>query len=136
MEIFGIGGAELVAIFIIMLVVAGPKRMIQWAYILGQYTAKARSMWGEVMAGVQREFDAAGMDVQLPKTLPTSKTLLNPASNVWAGITRPVQDVMNEVGAEIRTSPPIAPALQQAQSGAYSLPQAEGEQNDVEKVSA
>ena len=101
MEIFGIGGAELVAIFIIMLVVAGPKRMIQWAYILGQYTAKARVMWSEVMTGVQREFDAAGMNVQLPKTPPTAKTLLNPASSVWAGITRPVQEVVNEVSVEI-----------------------------------
>lgn len=101
MEIFGIGGAELVAIFIIMLVVAGPKRMIQWAYILGQYTAKARAVWSQVMAGVQREMDAAGMNVQIPKTMPTTQTLLNPASSVWAGITRPVQDVVHEVGAEL-----------------------------------
>ena len=71
MEIFGIGGAELVAILIIMLVVAGPKRMIQWAYILGQYTAKVRAMWAETMTYVQKEFDEAGLNVQLPKDVPT-----------------------------------------------------------------
>ncbi len=101
MEVFGIGGAELVAIFIIMLVVAGPKRMIQWAYVLGQYTAKARSMWSEVMAGVQKELDAAGMDVQLPQTIPTQASLTNPVKNVWANITAPVQGVINEVSSEI-----------------------------------
>jgi len=109
MEIFGVGGAELVAILIIMLIVAGPKRMIQWAYILGQYVAKIRSMWADVMAGVQKELDAAGMDVQLPKTMPTRAELnnhvnqfVNPAANVWAGITAPVQAVMDDVSTEIQ----------------------------------
>ncbi len=109
MEIFGVGGAEMVAILIIMLVVAGPKRMIQWAYVLGQYVAKGRTMWADVMAGVQKELDQAGMDVQLPKTMPTRAdlnkhitTFTNPASNVWAGITAPVQDVMNDFSTEIK----------------------------------
>ena len=105
MEIFGVGGAELVAILIIMLVVAGPKRMIQWAYVLGQYTAKARATWADVMAGVQKEIDDAGLDVKLPKTMPTRaslNSLTNPANNVWAGITAPVQAAMNDVSAEIK----------------------------------
>ncbi|MBI1281977.1 MAG: hypothetical protein GC179_27880 [Anaerolineaceae bacterium] len=109
MEIFGVGGAELAAILIIMLIVAGPKRMIQWAYVLGQYVAKFRSIWADVMDGVQKELDEAGMDVQLPKTMPTRAdlnqhitTFTNPAANVWAGITAPVQDVMNDVSTEIK----------------------------------
>ena len=65
MEILGIGGAEFIAIFIIMLVVAGPKRMIQWAYVMGKYTAKIRAMWAESMTYLQKEFDAAGLDVIL-----------------------------------------------------------------------
>lgn len=108
MEVFGVGGMELVAILIIMLVVAGPKRMIQWAYVLGQYAARFRAMWSEVMVGVQKELDAAGMDVRLPKTMPTKADLnrqilnrMNPATNVWASITAPVQDVMNDVNAEL-----------------------------------
>jgi Sec-independent protein translocase protein TatA len=102
MEIFGIGGAELVAILIIMLLVAGPKRMIQWAYVLGQYVAKFRAMWDEVMAGVQKEIEEAGIDMQLPKSIPTRANLLNPMNNVWAGITAPVQEVMKDVSAEIQ----------------------------------
>ena len=105
MEIFGVGGAEMVAILVIMLVVAGPKRMVQWAYVLGQYVSKARVMWDEVMAGVQKEIDDAGLDVQLPKTMPTRATLnnlTNPMSNVWANFTAPVQEVMNDVSTEIK----------------------------------
>ena len=105
MEIFGVGGAEMVAILVIMLVVAGPKRMVQWAYVLGQYVSRARVMWDEVMAGVQKEIDDAGLDVQLPKTMPTRATLnnlTNPMSSVWANITAPVQEVMNDVSTEIK----------------------------------
>ena len=109
MEIFGVGGGEVVAILVIMLVVAGPKRMVQWAYVLGQYVSKARAMWDEVMAGVQKEIDDAGLDMQLPKTMPTranlntlTNTLTNPVSSVWAGITTPVQDMMNDVSTEIK----------------------------------
>lgn len=47
MDILGIGGWELVAIIIIMLVVAGPKRMIQWSYTAGKYVAIMRKMWAE-----------------------------------------------------------------------------------------
>lgn len=101
MEIFGIGGAELAAILIIMLIVAGPKRMIQWAYVLGQYTAKARSMWSDVMDNVQREIDAVGVDVKLPKTMPTRTSFVNPVNNVWANITAPVQDAMNDIRTEM-----------------------------------
>ncbi len=109
MEIFGVGGAELAAILLIMLIVAGPKRMIQWAYVLGQYVAKFRSMWADVMDGVQKELDAAGMDVKLPKTMPTRAdlnkhitTFTNPASSVWAGIKAPVQEVMDDASTEIK----------------------------------
>lgn len=101
MEILGIGTAELIAILLIMLVVAGPKRMIQWAYILGQYVAKLRTMWADAMAMVQKEVDAAGLDVQVPKDLPTRANLnrhINKAMNV---VTKPAQTAMNEVKAEI-----------------------------------
>jgi Sec-independent protein translocase protein TatA len=105
MEIFGVGSGEVVAILVIMLVVAGPKRMVQWAYVLGQYVSKARAMWDEVMAGVQKEINEAGLDVQLPKTMPTRadlNSLTKPMNNVWAGITAPVQEVMNDVSTEIK----------------------------------
>ena len=40
MDILGVGGWEIVAILLIMLIVAGPKRMISWSYTLGKYVSQ------------------------------------------------------------------------------------------------
>jgi Sec-independent protein translocase protein TatA len=115
MEIFGIGTAELIAILLIMLVVAGPKRMIRWAYILGQYTAKARQMWAEVMAGVQKEFDAAGVDVKLPKDIPTRRNLAGQVNKAFSTFTQPTQDVLNELKADITSAETALPVPQKVE---------------------
>ncbi len=39
MNFFSIWAAELILILILLFVVAGPKRMIQWSYYLGRYGA-------------------------------------------------------------------------------------------------
>lgn len=105
MEILGVGGAEFVAIFIIMLVVAGPKRMIQWAYVLGKYTAKIRAMWTESMAYLQKEFDAAGLDVELPKEPPSrrglSRQLTQQVEKAFSPVTKPVKDALDETTAQV-----------------------------------
>lgn len=87
MNILGIGGPEILVIFIIMLVVAGPKRMIHWAYVLGQYVAKFRAMWSETVDLVQQEFDQANVDIKIPKTPPTKAALQQQFNNTldqWA----------------------------------------------------
>ncbi|HEX2906075.1 MAG TPA: hypothetical protein VHO69_04400 [Phototrophicaceae bacterium] len=101
MEIFGIGGAELVAILIIALIVAGPKRMIQWAYIIGKYTAKARALWAESMTYVQQELKEAGMDVELPKEPPTRASLNKQINKALAPVTNPIQTALNETNAQL-----------------------------------
>lgn len=68
MEIAGVGPLEVVAIFIIMLVVAGPKRMVSWAYTLGQYVSKFRAMFQETMDAVKKEIDVESLDIR--KDLP------------------------------------------------------------------
>jgi len=106
MEIFGVGSAELVAILIIMLIVAGPKRMIQWAYVLGQYMAKARTMWAETMTYMQKELNDAGMDVELPKDIPTRATLNSEISKqvqkAVAPISKPLQDTIDATKTEVQ----------------------------------
>lgn len=106
MEIFGVGGGELLAILVIMLVVAGPKRMIQWAYILGRYTAKARKLWAETMTYVQKEFEQAGLNVELPKEVPTRGSLAREVNKqvekAMSPVTKPIQDTLNETSAEIK----------------------------------
>lgn len=106
MEILGIGGAELVAILIIMLIVAGPKRMIQWAYVLGQYTAKARAMWAETMNYVQKELNEAGMDVELPKDIPTrgslNREISKQVNKAVAPISKPLQSTIDATKSEVQ----------------------------------
>jgi Sec-independent protein translocase protein TatA len=117
MEIFGVGGPELVLILIIMLVFAGPKRMLQWAYQLGKLTAKARQMWAESMGYLQKEFDEAGVGIELPKELPTrgslNKTISEQAGKLMSPVTKPVEDALSETKAQlddIKKGATIAPA--------------------------
>lgn len=101
MEILGVGGAELVAILIIALIVAGPKRMIQWAYILGKYTAKARALWAESMSYIQQELKEAGMEVELPKEPPTRASLNRQIAKSLAPVTKPLEEALDETRTQI-----------------------------------
>jgi Sec-independent protein translocase protein TatA len=101
MELFGVGGLELVAILVIMLVVAGPKRMIQWSYTLGKYMAVLRRMWAETAASLQKELDSAGVDVQVPKDIPTRQTLKTEIARMATPLTKPFQEGMDSVKTEI-----------------------------------
>lgn len=107
MNIFGIGGAEMVAIFIIMLVIAGPKRMVRWAYVLGKYLAVLRQMWSQTVDMVQREFDEAGVDFQVPKELPTRQNLKSSINRSIERAARPISDpikeTMDEAAADFKS---------------------------------
>ena len=72
MNILGVGPGELAVVFIIMLVVAGPKRMVQWAYTAGRYTAQLRAMFQETLNAVQKELAESGLDIR--KDLPNVPT--------------------------------------------------------------
>lgn len=97
MNIFGVGGMEFVLVIIIMLVIAGPKRMVRWAYIAGQYTAKLRTMWDETVSYLQKEFDAAGLDIEVPKNPPTKKDMNKAINSALDPVTKPVSDAMGEI---------------------------------------
>jgi Sec-independent protein translocase protein TatA len=101
MNIFGVGGMEFALIIVIMLVVAGPKRMVKWMYILGKYTAKARAMWDETVSYLQKEFDDAGVDVQIPREIPTRNSInqgvKRQVNQTFKPLTQPVKEALNEV---------------------------------------
>jgi len=106
MEIFGVGGAELVAILIIMLVVAGPKRMIQGADGTATHTAKARAMCAENKTYVQKELNEAGMEIELPKDIPTRGSFNNEISKqvqkAVAPISKPLQETIDAAKTEVQ----------------------------------
>lgn len=101
MNIFGIGGWEFALILLIMLIVAGPRRMARWAYELGKQTARLRRMWEETASVLQREFDDAGLDIEVPKTPPRRGDLNNAVKNqvnkTMRPMTEPVEEALKEV---------------------------------------
>ncbi len=101
MDILGVGGWELVAILLIMLVVAGPKRMIQWSYTLGKYVAQLRKMWAETAQMLQKEFDEAGVDVQVPKNIPTRGDINREISRALTPVTKPFQESLAATQKEL-----------------------------------
>ena len=101
MNVFGVGAWELVAILLIMLVFAGPKRMIHWSYVLGQHVSKFRKIWSETVDLVQKEFDDAGVDIKLPKEPPTRSNLNRSLTDAVKPMTKPVQDSLDEVKTDM-----------------------------------
>jgi Sec-independent protein translocase protein TatA len=100
--LFGIGGMELLLILLITLVVAGPRRMLHWAYLMGKYMGKLRVMWGEMMEVLQKEFDEAGVDVKVPKEPPTRRDLDRYANEALRPFREPMQKAMDEYEKETR----------------------------------
>ncbi len=102
MNIFGIGAAELLIIFLLMLVVAGPKRMMRWAYVAGQYVAKLRAMWAETSAILKRELEQAGLEPEVVDTLqeltkPRALRKANPLDKLVDEMKKPVEDALKPV---------------------------------------
>lgn len=107
MNLFGVGEIELVLILLIALIVAGPKRMIQWAYLFGRFLRHLRGMWSEAVVVIQKEIDDAGLDVQVPTHIPTRGEVHNIASQVLKPLSDPLQaaaDEVKQVGVELQTT--------------------------------
>lgn len=101
MNILGVGGWELALILLIMLIVAGPKRMARWAYVMGTYVAKFRSMWSETVDVLQKEFDDAGVGIQIPKDIPTRGGINRQASKIVKEFAKPLTETMEKATAEV-----------------------------------
>ena len=114
MNFLGVGAWELVAILLIMLVFAGPKRMIHWSYVLGQHVAKFRKIWSETVDIVQKEFDDAGVGIKLPKTPPTRGSMNKAVTEAVKPMTSPVQDTLNEVQKDLDAVKEVSDTLNES----------------------
>ena len=105
MNILGVGPAELFVIFVVLLVVAGPKRMIEWAYHAGRYAAQLRAMFQETMEQFQKEMAASGIEIPKELTnLPTGRfDIVSEAAKV-------INSEMAETTAALNTVVNPAPA--------------------------
>ena len=111
MNVLGVGAWELVAVLLIMLVFAGPKRMIHWSYVLGQHVAKFRKIWSETVDLVQKEFDDAGVDIKLPKEPPTRKSLNSAVTDAVKPMTNPMQETLDEVKKDLDSVKEVSDTL-------------------------
>jgi sec-independent protein translocase protein TatB len=97
MNIFGIGEGEILLIIVIILIVAGPKRMIRWAYTLGSYLGKFKQMWLVAADELQKEADAAGLGLQIPKSMPSRQAVSGIAGTVLKPYTTSLQSSVREL---------------------------------------
>ena len=102
MNILGIGAPELILILMIAIIVAGPKRMVRWAFIVGQYIGKLRAMWADVAKVIQAEVDQAGLDVQVPTDLPTKASVGRMIQQAAKPLADPINKAAREMDQEYR----------------------------------
>jgi Sec-independent protein translocase protein TatA len=55
MDIFGIGTAEILVIVLLTLIVAGPKRSVEWARQAGVWIGQLRDLWQRMMEDLRNE---------------------------------------------------------------------------------
>jgi sec-independent protein translocase protein TatB len=103
MELFGIGGLEFLLVIIIAMVVAGPKRVVQWAYLIGKFLARVRRIWSEMMLVIQQEMKDAGMDVELPKTPPTRQSINQATRNLLKPYVKDLDDASKDLQRDLDT---------------------------------
>lgn len=108
MNIFGVGGAEFILIVLIMIVVAGPQRMIRWMYHLGRYVAVLQRMWEQTRLMLQREFDEAGVDVKVPERLPDRQSMRDMVQNAAKPYTDEVRAPLKEAQNEVKRATSVA----------------------------
>ena len=101
MELFGVGGTELILIIIIAMVVAGPKRVAQWMYYVGKFVARLQRMWAEMMQVIQQELKESGMDIELPKTPPTRQSINQTARNMLKPYTQELDEAKKEIERDL-----------------------------------
>ncbi len=118
MNILGIGPAELLIILVLMLMVAGPKRMIQWAYIFGVYMGKLRVMWQETSAVIRRELEAAGLEPEIVDSLSefvdprTRKTAAASRLDKLVGdMKKPLEEPLRSIDETVKQATEVSPLV-------------------------
>ncbi len=93
-NILGIGPWQIIIVLLVMLIVAGPKRMVLWAYQAGRYVAQFRKMFDETMSAFQKEMQESGIDL----------------TKDMASLQKESFDVINEASKVINAEPTSTPA--------------------------
>lgn len=102
MSIFGIGIWEIVMIMLIALIVAGPRRLLNWAYVTGRFFAQMRGLWDRTVTAMQKEIDSAGVDFKLPKDPTDRRAMRRLAEDAVRPLREPMEKAMRDYETERR----------------------------------
>ena len=102
MSLFGVGIMELALVIMIALIVAGPKRMLQWAYLAGRFLAQAQHTWSKAISAMQKEFDEAGVDLHLPKDPTNREEMRRFKEEAFKPIRQPMEQAIRDYHEEQR----------------------------------
>jgi Sec-independent protein translocase protein TatA len=103
MSLFGVGIMELVLVVMIALIVAGPKRMLHWAYLTGRFIAQAQHTWSKAISAMQKEFDEAGVDLHLPKDPTNREEMRRFKEEALKPIRQPMEQAIRDYHEEQRS---------------------------------
>jgi len=115
--IFGIGFAELVIIALVLFIIGGPANTVKWARELGRTLRKARQLWQQTVAELEKD---------VPGTQEVVDTMVELSQNVRE-ITAAPQRVISgtlggpvneEVPAQAKSTAPAATPITQVESSA------------------
>jgi Sec-independent protein translocase protein TatA len=129
MNIFGVGSAEFVLILIIAMIVAGPKRLIEWSYIAGRYIGQLKVLWGQMVESLQQDLNEAGVDIKLPKELPNRSNVHKIAGEALRPLAGPMQQAMKDYEAEVKKLDDGIKELADEAKVEASLPSLDGEES-------
>jgi Sec-independent protein translocase protein TatA len=121
-DFLNVGPWELVLVLIIAILVAGPKRMVEIARTLGQYSRQLRDLSREFTTALQAEIQAT--EEEAGKTGLDLREVQKDLEDVFAG---------SPVGGSAETGGEEA-IVSRAESGGTDHPRAAGEGAEVEEV--
>ena len=98
---FGMGGAEMLVIGIVALIVVGPKDLPMLFRNVGQFVGKARGMAREFQFAMNKAVDETGVN-DISKTL---KTASNPMGSAFDSVKEAATDATNDINKNLNIDP-------------------------------
>lgn len=98
---FGMGGAEMLVIGIVALIVVGPKDLPMLFRNVGQFVGKARGMAREFQFAMNKAVDESGV-TGISKTL---KTASNPIGSAFDSVKEAATDATNDINKNLNIDP-------------------------------
>ncbi len=98
---FGMGGAEMLVIGIVALIVVGPKDLPMLFRNVGQFVGKARGMAREFQFAMNKAVDESGVN-DISKTL---KTASNPIGSAFDSVKEAATDAANDINKNLNIDP-------------------------------